>query len=163
MGELSQLEKFNQVLNDLIHINYEHVKMLKKAVSVLEGSDHDLIPVFDEMIGKCRVHLDILHGLDFSKGKETMSGMRKPIYEDPSAEKRGNLSRDWLASGFHFYETERKDIIRICSAIIQATISVYEQALNETSIQNANPVIQRDLTIQLSEFRSSQRRLKTLS
>lgn len=160
MEEFNQLEKFNQVLNDLIHINYEHVKMLKKAVSLLEDSDHDLIPVFDEMIGKCRVHLDILHGLDFSKGKETMSGIRKPIYDDPSTEKRGALSREWMSTDFNIQETGRGAVIHLCSSVIRASIQAYEHALNETSIQNANPVIQRDLTIQLSEFRSSLRRLK---
>lgn len=162
MAELNHLEKFNQVLNDLIHINYEHVKLLKKAVSQLESPDHDLIPVFDEMISKCRVHLEILHGLDFSKGKETMTGGRKPIYEDSSAEKRGALSDQWLASDFQFNEKGRSAVIHVCAAIIQGTILAYEQALNETSIQNVNPVIQRDLNIQLSAFRAAERRLKTL-
>ena len=50
----------------------------------------------------------------------------------------------------------------ICENFENKVVSAYEEAVGHESIQNANPVIQRDLGIQLKFIKNVKQRLQAL-
>lgn len=162
MPETNQIAQLNEILNDLVIINFQHVKALKKAILQLENADHDLIPVLDEMVVECRHHINNLRSLDFSKGKEglvTDSGYNP---DEHALSHAGVIGSQWNADFQSLTHRQRSQIITHCINITHASSLAYETALSNANIQNANPLIQRDLNIQLSNFKKYFRRLKIL-
>ena len=163
---IDPIQEFNSLLNDLIHINYERTKTLKKAIALLKDEDGDLIPILDQMIMDCRDNIRNLKCLDFSKGKFSVEMPEKLLinYEDEDAIlKTGPLFANWLKECPAFQGNERHAILEVCEIRENASIRAYEDAQSHSSLQNSNPVIQRDLDIQLTFIKNALKRLHNLN
>lgn len=162
MPETNQIAQLNEILNDLVIVNFRQLKTLKKAISQLNNADQDLVPVFDDMVMECRHHINNLMILDFSKGKEGHTSAQNYELNEIEDHNAGAIAIRWSDSLTEIADSERELLIGTVTNSIAASLFAYETALNNTNIQNANPLIQRDLNIQLSNFKKFFRRLKNI-
>ncbi len=162
MPETNQIAQLNEILNDLVIVNFRELKTLKKTISKLKNADQDLVPVFDYMVMECRHHINNLMILDFSKGKEGHTSVRNYELNETDDRNGGAIAIRWAMSVTEIADRERELLIATAINTIAASLFAYETALENTNIQNANPLIQRDLNIQMSNFKKFLRRLKNL-
>jgi len=163
MPETNQIAQLNEMLNDLVLINFQHVKSLKRFIALLADADRDLVPVLDEMVMQCRRHIDNLMSLDFAKGKEVLENHNNFVPADITAANTGILAKAWFNTDFTVKGSARGEILEASRHVALASLTAYQMALVDPNVQNANPLIQRDLEIQLADFRNELRRLKSLT
>lgn len=116
MEEYSELIS---VLNDLIRINVERVRELKKRINEL-GNDLELVPLFKQLIEECSEFKEQLMHEVVKKGGEILS---------KATDNTGRIYSSWKELKNWFLQKKNLSILEMIQFDTDAALRIYRKAL----------------------------------
>jgi len=121
-------EKSVEVLNDLIEINNDRIAGFERASKDLEGSDGDLLAIFENMIRESRSNVQELTTAINQVGGQAETGTSGT----------GAIHRTWLDVKATFTGHDRKSILSECERGEDAIKKAYKSALTNDNDLSAD-------------------------
>jgi len=121
-------EKSVEVLNDLIEINNDRIAGFERASKDLEGSDGDLLAIFENMIRESRSNVQELTTAINQVGGQAETGTSGT----------GAIHRTWLDVKATFTGHDRKSILSECERGEDAIKKAYKSAMTNDNDLSAD-------------------------
>lgn len=112
-------ERLAEVLNDLIHINYDRIEGYRKAAEESKEHDVELPPLFHRMADESRKHVSALTERVRMLGSKAESGSTT----------LGTIYRGWMDVKATFTGKDRASILAACEFGEDQAQNAYEKAL----------------------------------